>query len=652
MILDEKNILKNITEFKNELLKKVNSLESKLTHKMTLHDKDFSMKLDILSEKIIPIETDVSTLVQISSEKEEKLEKIESLQKFKNKAESALLSQNIRLNKLTESIGEIRSKYDKIFVENLTIPGFVGHSCKYKNISEFIVHNIKENNKNENQYDEVKNEVISLKQKTDYLQKIYFGIFDNVYERTNQLVENKIENLKVIYEKKFEEILNKVNDVKLKDIENRMNLEKHFKEFKLFTEDVYSFKEHLDKIEIKINQDLNNNKKEIIEDCDKKKNDNNENNSNNSNNNNNKQIKKSVNEFKKENDEIKKISKSIEEKEIKTEKIISNNINNIKSLKEEINAIKGIIKLGRNEVKMNINNLLNKFNNELNQLKQNLNEINSKSKNTNHPIKYHILDNFPTRINNEKISNNGTKKIITIRKEKEEGKNNISKDLINNDGLNTLNNNTYKGNIKINKEIKFEQETINISEYRNIKSNEYFKKNRNYGIINSARKKLGDKKNLFLNKFKHKKNLFSKEYKKIESMSMNVEGKINEDELLKEEEKIIPNKEVTIINNKNDHNYIPNIYEEKSTQYKLDSSRNKSPNEYSNIFNLSFNNINGDKAKRKRKFLSPIVDKMYKEYYIKNNMKEKNKGNNEENKKYTIKKLVPAFGRTNYKSYE
>ena len=183
---------------------------------------------------------------------------------------------------------------------------------------------------------------------------------------------------------------------------------------------------------------------------------------------------------------------------------------------------------------------------------------------------------------------------------------------------------------------------MNISENKDLKNDNSFKKSRNSGKIISPRKKVEDMKNPFLTRYNRKKNIFNNDYKKVESMSINKDIKNIGNNILKEE----ANK-----NKKNDNDYISNIREEKSTQYKLESSRNKSANDYSNIFNLSLNNMNGDKAKRKREFLSPIVDKMYKEYYIKNNIKEKNKENNAEIKKQTIKKLVPAFGRTNYESY-
>ena len=611
MILDEKNLLKNIIEFKNDLLKKINSLESRLTHKINLHDKDFSLKLESLSEKILPISTDLSTLIQSSSENDKKLEKLDTFEKFKNKAESVLLSQNIRLNKSFETISEMKAKYDKIFIENLTIPGFVGHSSKYKNISEYIIHNIKEGNKNEKQYNELNNEVISLKQKVENLFKLYFGIFDSVYERNIKLIESKVDEVKISIGKKLEEIWDKISEIKLKDIENRMNFEKHLSEFKLFTEDVYGFKEHLDKLEIRIENDLIKNKNEMDE-KNKEKNKDNEKESQKL-----IDIRKSMDKYKKENEEIIKISKTIEDREIKSEKIILNNMNDIKDLKEEIDSIKLIIKSGQNENKINIVlNALDKFNNELNQIKQNIKEINLKSKNTNYSIKYQLLNNFPKKTNEDKISNIESEKEEN-QKEKEERKNSTI--------LNNLN---------------------------NFKNKESFKKSRNSGIIISPRENVRDIKNLFLTRYKHKnkKNIINKEYTKMKSMSINMDNKKLENNSLKDENKIIHKKEEINSEIKFNKTFIPNIYEEKSTQYKLESAKNKSENEHKNIFNLSFNDISGNKAKRKKEFLSPIVDKMYKEYYIKNNIKEKNKENKDEIKNQTIKKLVPAFGRTNYES--
>ena len=65
----------------------------------------------------------------------------------------------------------------------------------------------------------------------------------------------------------------------------------------------------------------------------------------------------------------------------------------------------------------------------------------------------------------------------------------------------------------------------------------------------------------------------------------------------------------------------------------------------------SYNQKNKNKNKKDRESLSPDVDKIYREYYIKNNKEEKNNGNNFNhiyNDKLIPKKIVPVFGRTSY----
>ena len=257
MTLNEKFSYKNIIEFKNDLLKKMNSLENRVTDKIKNNDEDITIKLEEILEKIISSETDIFNLRQISSENQQKYEKIELLDKFKNKAETSLLSHNIRINNIFQEIGEIKLKYDKIFIENLTIPGFVGHSCKYKNLSEYIVHNIKENKKYENENNKIKNDIITINQKIDNFQKMHIGLLDSICERTNKLMESKIKDIKDIFEKKFEEIMDKIKEIKIKDMENRIDIDKYSKEFKLFTDDFYSFKEHMEKYGINIEQKIN-----------------------------------------------------------------------------------------------------------------------------------------------------------------------------------------------------------------------------------------------------------------------------------------------------------------------------------------------------------------------------------------------------------
>ena len=65
-----------------------------------------------------------------------------NLEAFKNKVNDMLLTHEIRINNNIKDIANFSSKYDKIISENFLVPGFVGPSCQYKTLSEYIIFNI------------------------------------------------------------------------------------------------------------------------------------------------------------------------------------------------------------------------------------------------------------------------------------------------------------------------------------------------------------------------------------------------------------------------------------------------------------------------------------------------------------------------------
>jgi len=44
----------------------------------------------------------------------------------------------LRLVNLQKDLSQLNEKYDKIFEENLIIPGTIGDFCKFKNMREYI----------------------------------------------------------------------------------------------------------------------------------------------------------------------------------------------------------------------------------------------------------------------------------------------------------------------------------------------------------------------------------------------------------------------------------------------------------------------------------------------------------------------------------
>ena len=70
-------------------------------------------------------------------------EKIEDYESFKKKIESQIITHEIHLKETMKDLRNVKFKYDKIFIENLIVPGYIDQSSQYKNVGEFKSYNIR-----------------------------------------------------------------------------------------------------------------------------------------------------------------------------------------------------------------------------------------------------------------------------------------------------------------------------------------------------------------------------------------------------------------------------------------------------------------------------------------------------------------------------
>ena len=55
-----------------------------------------------------------------------------------------LLFHEVRIKNNADEIGKIKTKYDKIFADNLYVSDFIGSACQFRNLSEYLSLNIAE----------------------------------------------------------------------------------------------------------------------------------------------------------------------------------------------------------------------------------------------------------------------------------------------------------------------------------------------------------------------------------------------------------------------------------------------------------------------------------------------------------------------------
>ena len=234
---------------------------------------------------------------------------------FKNKVNDMLVTHEIRINNNIKDISNFSSKFDKIISDNIFIPGFIGPSCQYKTLSDYINSNIEEMNRMK-----VEKEVIKKEQK-EYKIKIESFIKQMVLLNETSMIQNKeYTNSK---QKDYELLL----DGKLQPLNDKI-----FRFYELSSQfqstvekDIKLFREHLDKI-----------KEELIEN-----------------------IKEKEENLKKNLDELhKKIVLNIQDIGINKNKIIG-----MKSDLDEINKSYDKLNTSINEINKEINLLKNNNNN-------------------------------------------------------------------------------------------------------------------------------------------------------------------------------------------------------------------------------------------------------------------------------------------------
>ena len=203
-----------ITSLKNEFFKEIHEVENKINQRilkkfhedeenMTEYIKKFNKMLK-MGESLLNSMT--SQLVNF--------DKVNELENFRNKIDSIMISHEIRINNNIKDIEEMKFRYDREINENLTVPGFVGPSCKFKTISGYISSNIDEISKIKIENEVFKKENKDLKKKVDDTIKTCLNLIDNTNTKLLQHVDVKIGNIEQFLSMEIGEFNDKIIDFK------------------------------------------------------------------------------------------------------------------------------------------------------------------------------------------------------------------------------------------------------------------------------------------------------------------------------------------------------------------------------------------------------------------------------------------------------
>ena len=94
--------------------------------------KDFDNTNNITNSKF-------STIIDIQAKMSSRLDQLHNYESFVSKTNDKLISHEVRLNNIREDFTNATQKYDRIYLDNLELPGFIGRCAKYKNCQIFFL---------------------------------------------------------------------------------------------------------------------------------------------------------------------------------------------------------------------------------------------------------------------------------------------------------------------------------------------------------------------------------------------------------------------------------------------------------------------------------------------------------------------------------
>ena len=189
----------------NELLSDINSLEKKLSDKIT----QLSIVIQnqkLISEQNFELSKGNYKILLEKIESNENLDKIkQQFTEFKTKINNNLIVNNSKISSLERELKDIGFKYDNLFNNNISTPGLIGKGGKYKDLRNFREY-----------LDKKINELIIYKEKNIIDIKKYKEKTDNIIGQIQLRTQNN-------ESKYFEFCYEKINEAK-KEIMDKFNL--------------------------------------------------------------------------------------------------------------------------------------------------------------------------------------------------------------------------------------------------------------------------------------------------------------------------------------------------------------------------------------------------------------------------------------------
>ena len=236
-----------IASIRDEFLSQIKKLEKETSKKFENQNTKLESSIIELSSKLNNIIKSNKELSNNYAEISVKLDKLNELEVFKRKLEGQIITHEIRLNNTIKDLSDAKLKYDKIFIDNLLVPGFIGPQAQFKTMGEYIHDNIITVTGLNSLKETSKKDLKEIKLKLDNIYKEFLTIINSTIQRCNDYSDNKNKILEDEFKLEIKNHNEKIIEVRMQNVKEAISLEKRTKEMENEWNNILNIKTDIEK---------------------------------------------------------------------------------------------------------------------------------------------------------------------------------------------------------------------------------------------------------------------------------------------------------------------------------------------------------------------------------------------------------------------
>ena len=250
--------------FQNEVLQDLKILENRINEKITSLSNRIRQETNNNDEKITTQNNKIMEILSILSSNDEKLKVNSELSNFQNKIDEFIFLNDTKITSIEKQLSNISYKYDKIYVSNLTSPGFIGKSCEYSTVRNFLEFANKRLRELTDIKDKQNKDIKMYKEKLESLINQFKMLSEGAYSKFTLFCKELVEKSEKKCEQRYNAIEERVSHMRIENGTYSFNLLKKTDELNIEWEKIKEIKNEIfNKLDMSLT-DLKKENKELV----------------------------------------------------------------------------------------------------------------------------------------------------------------------------------------------------------------------------------------------------------------------------------------------------------------------------------------------------------------------------------------------------